>query len=169
VQVIVRNGKIIASAWPRKRGRNKLVWTRNNSVRMDTIQIGIKYMPTEERSLLEEGLATFLSNHKGLRGTAAIRARDWLTQLFSGRFAALYDELGEDRRPQASESDASDFIDWIEARIGAMMIRTTTGWLSSSQTAPGQVLHITAGIPVFDDAAPPSMPDAANAMGGLLL
>jgi len=166
VNIIARGGRLFAQAWPKKRGPHTLPWMKANRDRLIAIQKAIQFMPTAERGLTQQTLKQYLAKHQGLRGTAAIRERDYQTAMISGRLWATADPYGTKITPVTVCADASDFLDWIEPRIGSMMVRTETGWLPTENCAPGKVLVQTL-VPDWPGACPPaSIPDAADAMGG---
>lgn len=167
--VVIRssNGKTYAQAWPRPRGTSPLVYQRANVARMSIVQNCVKLVPAEERRVMYEGLEQFLHDKPGVRSSAAIRLRDWLTSVVYGRSWALTLPTGHVVWPQTVAHDASDYLDWLEPRLGSLLVRTRKGWLPTVQCKPGAVL-LQVIQPSYPSACPPaSYADYDTTMGGI--
>lgn len=143
VVLLVKQGKVIAQAWPRKRGRSPHSYQRAQIDRIRELQKNVYQVPAEERSLLQKALDTFLRKNRGVRGTAAIRERDFLTSNMAGRLYRPQTPEGKPLNTAAIHGDTSDILDWLEPRMGAMIVRTSNGWLTTVNCKPGNVLTMT--------------------------
>lgn len=159
-------GKTYVQSWPRKRGAPKQPWQKAHLELLRLSQYIVKRMPGEEIATMWQGLQNFLAKHTGVRGLAAIRLRDWLTQIPYGR--AWFVEAPDGTRfyNAAALTDASDFLDWIEPTYGGVLIRTGDAWRTTRNCKAGNVLCcITDGT--WPGACPPArLPTQAEAMGG---
>lgn len=119
-----------------------------------------------ETSATRDALDEYLASNQGLRGTAAIRLRDWLMMQVTGR--AWIWELPDGTRlyPAAVVQDISDMLDYTEPRPGSLLVRTTTEWLPTVQCGKGKVFQMMpdAGLP---DACPAAtLPAKHETVGG---
>lgn len=143
VVLLVKKGKIIAQSWPNKRGRSPHSYQRAQIDRIRALQRNVYNVPAEERSLLQRALKKFLDANRGVRGTAAIRERDFLTSNMAGRLYRPQAPQGRPLNTAAIHGDASDILDWLEPRMGGMIVRTSNGWLTTVNCGPGRVLTMT--------------------------
>ena len=126
----------------------------------------VKRMPGAEQQTMGDGLQRWLATHSGLRGLAAIRLRDWLTQIVYGRAWRITDSEGHTFWSERARQDASDFLDWLEPTLGGVVIRTGDAWRTTRNCKPGNVLCCITDGP-WPGACPPArMPTQAEAMGG---
>lgn len=115
---------------------------------------------------MANALKRFLDKHRGVRGTAAIRERDWQTAIFTGRQWAPVDPQGKIWWTATVQADASDQLDWLEPRIGSMIMRTANGWEPSVNCKPGRYLQLHP-VPYDVVSCPPaSIPPPHLSMGG---
>lgn len=162
----VTGGRVYAQAWPRKRGPSKVPYVRAQQQRMKVMAQAVKRWPSDEQSVMREGLDEFLAENRGVRGTAAIRLRDWLTSILTGRAWSV--DLPDGRRmwSVAVVRDCSDFLDLIEPRIGSMFVRTGDTWLPTVNCGPGYLLTCLTDRPVSGCCPTASMAPKDEAMGG---
>lgn len=163
---LVRNGRIYAQKWPRKRGRSKLPWQRAATDRMRVLNRAIKSIPADQRATMQEALREFLDANRGVRGTAAIRERDLQTTLLSGRLWQ-YSAPGVRRLPTMVQvQDASDILDQLEPYIGSMLTRTNDTWLPTLNCRPGRVCCLLPSVPLPNACPPAQHAPKQHAMGG---
>ena len=115
---------------------------------------------------MEDGLREFMKRHEGVRGTAAIRLRDWFTQVFYGRAWAVSLPDGKVIYSQKVVRECSDFLDWLDPRPGSLVVRTDDAWLPTVQCAPGRMLTLTKDGPVRNGCPEASIPTKEEAIGG---
>lgn len=165
-RLIVRGGSIIAQAWPRKRGLPKQSYQQAGLKRMSAIQRAVKYIHADERNTMRDGLQKFLDNNEGVRGTAAIRLRDWFTMNYAGRAWAV-DIPGQGRLySDAVYQDCSDFLDLIEPKIGSILTVTPNGWAPTTNCKSGMVLVFMHSMPSEFACPPAKGADYFTAVGG---
>lgn len=162
----VSHGRTYAQGWPRRRGQPSASYQKASLERMSASQRMVKYMPAAERATMEAGLARFMRQHTGIRGTAAIRLRDWLTQIVFGTAWAAVAPDGTVFYSAKMRRDCSDFLDWIEPRIGSLMVRTDAGWRTTINCKKGAMLTMTDGGIYPDCCASASIPNKKAALGG---
>jgi hypothetical protein len=162
----VRKGKIYARAWPRRRGTPKYSYMRDQNLLFKLVALAIKLLSTEDRQGMDSGLQDFLNENRGVRGTAAVRARDWFTQVMFGRAWAINMPDGRRVWPASVVQDCSDVLDHLEPRIGSLLTRTDDSWLCTVQCQQGQVLFLSSGGPDSTCCPPASTPGREQAVGG---
>lgn len=167
VNTYIRRGRAIAQSWPKKRGKYRDDRMRASTWRQDVTVIASKLMRPQEYMPLNEALIEFLAKHTGLRGTAAIRTRDWFTQLITGRLWAWATPTSTSQYPATVRGDASDVLDWIEPRLGSVPVRTPTGWLGTTNLRPGEVFVSTGTEARFTNCPNATIPGYDDAMGGM--
>lgn len=133
---------------------------------MKHVQRAVKTWPGEEQRVMDRALQTFMQAHRGVRGTAAIRLRDWLTQIIMGRAFMFVLPDGTRLYTAAARRDASDYLDWTDPRLGSLLTRTEEGWLPTIQCRLGNVLTCMHSREMPDCCPPASIPDKRDAMGG---
>jgi hypothetical protein len=126
--------------WPRKRGlpKQNLAFTR--LVIFKGVQAIIKWLTPHETDYLRESIARHNRTHRGQRGSAAIRMRDWQTQRLMGRGVAVIVRPGLTLYPAAVARDASFIMDHISDQHGYILQRTAATWEQIPNGTPGQVL-----------------------------
>lgn len=163
---LVRHGQIYAQAWPRPRGLPKLPYQRANLERLRTAMRAVKMTPSREFSTMEQGLKKYLREHEGVRGTAAIRLRDWQTAIMYGRGFAFRHPDGFIMNTATVTGDASDLIDNMEPRPGSLITRTDVEWLCTHGNKPGGVLSLMNDGEQSFASPPASIPPKDQAVGG---
>lgn len=161
-----RNGRLHVRAWPRKRGRPKQPWQRANLDKLRYAQQLVKRMTELETQATREALDSYMQSNQGLRGTAAIRLRDWLMMQLTGRQWIWEAEDGARFYPAAVVQDISDMLDHAEPRPGSLLTRTDAEWLPTVQCRPGAVFQVMpdGGLP---DACPAAtLPAKHETVGG---
>lgn len=159
-------GQLHAQKWPRRRGRPKQDWQRASLERMAVSQKAVKRMPPEERRVMQEGLQRFMQTNTGVRGLAAIRLRDWLTQVMFGRAWTLVADSGEVLYSEAIHREVSDILDWTDPWLGSLLTRTNEEWLPTIQCEKGKVLCLTTNGQWPGGCPPAQLPPKHAAMGG---
>lgn len=162
----VSGGRVYAQAWPRKRGRSNLGYQKASNDRMQLLAQAVKRVSAREQTPMREGLDAFLAANRGVRGTAAIRLRDWLTSIITGRAFNWALPDGRVIWSNAVIRDCSDFLDILEPRVGSLLTRTTTAWHPTVQCGPGRVLCCIPPNPL-EGACPQASPAPhSTAVGG---
>lgn len=162
----IDRSRTYAQKWPRKRGLPKQTYQRAGLERLRIAQNAVKHMPGDDVTPMREGLQTFMDRHRGVRGTAAIRLRDWLTQVVYGRAWSLQLPDGTVVYSAQVQRDCSDFLDWLEPRIGSLVTRTDEAWLPTVNCKRGRLLTLTGPGEQGRACPPASIPPARLAMGG---
>lgn len=160
------HGRTIAQSWPRARGIPVIGYMKAGIERMRIAQRAVKTWAPEEQRVMDKELKSFMRRHRGVQGTAAIRLRDWLTQIIYGRAFQWTTPDGKLLRTAAMQRDASDWLDWSEPRLGSLLTRTDQGWLPTIQCRKGLVLTQSLSIATETCCEPASIPDKRDAMGG---
>ena len=164
----ISNGKTYAQAWPRKRGLPQLTYQRANLERMKVAQRAVRYVPGWEISTMEDGLQRFMNAHRGVRGTAAIRLRDWIMQALYGR---AWNPVAPDGRVFYTSKvyrECSDFLDWLDPRPGSLVVRTDHAWLCTVQCKAGSFLMLTEDGDWPGGCPEASIPSLVEAVGGTI-
>lgn len=166
--VVVRNmyNRLYAQKWPRSRGRPSQSYQRAGLERMTASQEAVKRYHPRGQIAMKEALDRFLRRHRGVRGTAAIRFRDWQTQNVYGRAFAVDLPDGRTLWPATVHREVSDVLDWLEPRLGSVLTRTPDGWRGTIQCRPDAVLVQSLSRPLPTCCPPADIPPAKNAMGG---
>ena len=121
-------GMIRVQAWPRKRGRAKSELEQIRRDQFAVIQHMVKYIHPRETIHESEALANYNRKHRGQRGSAAIRLRDWQTQRLYGR-GLVFDVQGlATLYPPAIKRDASHILDHCTSIEGSILQRADEGW-----------------------------------------
>lgn len=167
VSVRVYQGRTVAQAWPRPRGTPKLAYQRATLDMLRVSQRAVKQIPARESAPMDRELKAFLNAHRGLQGSAAIRLRDWLTQVVYGRAWAVAFPDGRVMWSQRVYRECSDFLDWTLPRIGSLLTRTDRAWLPTEACAPGAVCKLMPSIPITGCCPPASIPDRRWGAGGV--
>lgn len=159
-------GRTYVRSWPAKRGKPKQPYQQAALDRLRLQQQAVKFTSVDEYDTMDRGLKAFLREHRGVRGTAAIRLRDWLTGITFGR-AFSWSWQGRPRVVSAAVvQDCSDFLDHLEPRLGSLMTRTPDSWLPTVQCRPGAVLTC-AHSGLYPGACPAAtLPKRNEAIGG---
>jgi len=114
--------------WPRKRGAAKTSADANRRTIFALFQKLIKALGPTETMYAREALAEHNRTHRGQRGSAAIRFRDWQTQRLYGRGIAITTDEGITFWPAAVRRDASFILDHVAAGVGQLLQRNATEW-----------------------------------------
>lgn len=162
----VSGGRVYAQSWPRPRGKSRIPYQAAQNERMRLAARAVKRWPAEEQNVMRQGLDQFLRQNRGVRGTAAIRLRDWLTSILTGRAWSLSLPDGTPLRSAAQIRDCSDFLDILEPRIGSLVTRTAEGWYPTWQCKPQAVLCCLPPRPLPGACPPASPADKRTAIGG---
>jgi hypothetical protein len=131
--------------WPKKVGppRNENEAKRRKIFAL--YQLLIKWIGSKESEYERQAILDHNRTHRGQRGSAAIRFRDWQTQRLYGRCVAITTDSGIVFYPPAVSRDASFILDHATAEHGAILQRTVDKWGAIAQGSPGDVL-ITGSI-----------------------
>lgn len=159
-------GKLIAQSWPRPRGQPTTTRARAQQDYFRLLQKTVDLWNADERCTMDEWLSLFLRQHRGVKGTAAIRLRDWLTRIASGNMWAADSPDTPTIRTQRQIRIPSDALDILEPRPGSLLTRTGSGWHPTVQCAPGAVLVQAHGSPDPGCCPPASPADPSTAAGG---
>lgn len=161
-----RNGQLVVQGWPKKRGQPTQVYQKANLERFRIAAKAIKYWPTREVGPMRDALDQFMRENRGVRGTAAVRFRDWQTSILAGRQWAFDSPGNKPLYPAAVVQDVSDLLDNLEPRYGSLLTRAPGGWLPTVQCAPLYVLCSFHSQADSLACAPASTPPRHLAAGG---
>lgn len=166
--IIVRpwRGQVIVQSWPRKRGQPKQPWAKWNLQRMIISRWLQKRVHPLATTTMDAALKDFLATHTGVKGTAAIRLRDWITQVIYGRAWMITGPDGTVYHTATQVRDASDWLDALCPRPGGVLIRAPDGWTTTVNCAPGKVLMLLGEGDVPGACPAASVPSAQDAAGG---
>jgi len=132
-------------AWPRKRGKPKNKDQADRQLIFKLYQRVIKALGPKETDYERRALANHNRTHRGQRGSAAIRFRDWQTQRLYGRGIAFVVDSTLTLYPPAVSRDASFILDHVTADPGQLLQRSADEWTATGIPEPDLVL--TAGAP----------------------
>ena len=127
-------------AWPRKRGAPKTKADGDRRKIFGLFQRLIKWLGPAETDYIRQAINEHNRTHRGQRGSAAIRFRDWQTQRLYGRGVAVTTDVGIVFYPPAVSRDASFICDHATSTPGQIMERSSDQWGSDKLVLPGQVL-----------------------------
>jgi len=129
--------------WPKARGPAKTLDEQNRQLIFRLYQQLIKRMIFRETENEREGIIQHNRTHRGQRGSAAIRLRDWQTQRLYGRGVAVTTSMNVVFYPPAIKRDASNIMDHVTAEHGQLCQRQLDRWTDSALPSAEYVL--TAG------------------------
>lgn len=132
-------------SWPRPRGIPTDALQRTRLIVFKAVQAIIKRLTPFETEYAREAVKRHNQNHRGQRGSAAIRLRDWQTQRLMGRGIAINVNPQLTFYPWAVAQDASYILDHVADAPGQLLQRQGQQWGPIPHGAPGQFL--TAGPP----------------------
>jgi len=132
-------------SWPRKRGPAKTPDQIARQGIFAVYQAIIKRLSHHETIYERQALINHNRTHRGQRGSAAIRFRDWQTQRYYGRGVAIVADNGITFYPWAVSRDASYVLDHVTADHGQVLQRAAQQWQDIPHGQPNDVL--TAGAP----------------------
>lgn len=127
-------------AWPRPRGPAKTTDQKNRQLIFKSWQQLVKRMNPREFEYERAAIEQYNRTHRGQRGSAAIRLRDWITQRLYGRGIAIDAPDGITYYPPAVRRDASFLLDHTTAKPGQLLQRTAQQWGAIPQGQPAQLL-----------------------------
>ena len=136
------SGRVVASKWPRAqagRTAQKLATTRQ--VFKGRVYF-VKRMHPRETEPLRKALAEFLNANRGLRGSAAIRLRDLLMQILSGRMFSYGDDQRSRIYHDVVHREITTYLDWLEPQHGSLIARTSETWLPTWYAMTGMLLKL---------------------------
>lgn len=133
LSMVIRQGQLYVKAFPRKRKTAKQVWQIANQERFKIASQAIKHIHEREQSTMQTGLDEFLAENRGVKGTAAIRLRDWFTAVMFGRAWAVRAPNNRIYYPATVLQDISDLLDSFDPRVGSLLVRTNATWLPTVQ------------------------------------
>lgn len=131
-------------AWPRPRGKPKTKAQATRQMMFAVYQRLIKHMHPAESALMRRAIQEHNRTHRGQRGSAAIRLRDWITQVLYGRGIALSTIDGPVFYPPAVSRDASFILDHTTDSPGQLLQRAGQQWGEITPGTAGQVLTAAA-------------------------
>lgn len=139
---------LVASAWPRPRGRIRDPYQRANLDRLTEVTHTVKRMNDREVDPLRQALNEHNRKNQGQMGTATIRLRDLLTANMYGRlFEFELPGRGVSRHIDAVQ-DVSRRFDWLEPGVGSILTRTERGWLPTFACEAGARCYLMPSQPV---------------------
>lgn len=141
--IAAKNGLLVAQRWPRSRGRTLNPHTTEMNEVWRAITRVMQTMPQWQWDTWRQALQRHRETHRGQRGSAAIRDRDWITQILMGRGPAFTLPDGRTIYPAAVRRDASGLLDNISATPGALLTRSHAGWDGLAPCPPGTRLTST--------------------------
>jgi hypothetical protein len=138
--VSTSRGVLRAQAWPKPRGAAKTTDEKNRQLIFSAYQGLIKRLTPYETESERNAIATHNRTHRGQRGSAAIRLRDWQTQRLYGRGVLITNDSGPCFFPAALRRDASHILDHVAAEAGQMMQRDIVEWTALPAGSVGHAL-----------------------------
>jgi len=135
-----RGGKVVARGWPKRNNPGRQSYQKAAMDRMRAAQRAVKLTPARERAVLEQALQEHLRRNTGVRGTSAVRSRDYLTAALFGRLFSQWLTPSQRSFPASVVQDASDILDNMDPWLGSLLTRTDEGWRPTIQCKPGAVL-----------------------------
>lgn len=136
-------GLLRVSKWPRHRNRRPSAWENILRQQFREWRQVVKRMHWREQTPMREAIKRHNKSTRGLNGSAAIRADDWLLMLVAGRAWAFELEDGTTVYPAAAARDVSDTLDWLDPVPGGVCARGPNGWGSTIPCIEGSVLTTT--------------------------
>jgi hypothetical protein len=130
-------------AWPRKRGPAKTEDERLRQAIFTMWQGLYKRLHPREIEADRAAIEAHNRTHRGQRGSAAIRLRDWVTQRLYGRGIAVTTDFGVTFWPPAVHRDASLILDHVTDTPSDLLQRGGQEWQGTGPGSPGNLL--TAG------------------------
>ena len=127
-------------AWPKKRGLPKTKPERTRLEIFKLFQRLIKQLGPHETEYERQAIKNHNRTHRGQRGSAAIRFRDWQTQRLYGRTVAITTPEGITFWPPAVARDASFILDHVTDQDGQILQNAGPEWGPIDHGLEGQVL-----------------------------
>lgn len=138
-------GLIRVQGWPRPRGPAKTIHERNRHTLFTVYQGLYKRLHPREIEADRAAIEAHNRTHRGQRGSAAIRLRDWVTQRLYGRGVALTLDDSRVVYPAAIARDASHILDHVTDQPFQLLQHSGQEWGAITPGTPGAIL--TAGAP----------------------
>lgn len=127
-------------AWPKKRGQSKNQVQINRQRLFALVQKAVKHLSHWEVNYVREAINEHNRTHRGQRGSAAIRLRDWQTQRLYGRgFAITMPGFGT-IYPPACKVDCTEILDHASDVPNSTLMRGLEEWESKNTGQANQVL-----------------------------
>lgn len=133
-------GILRAQAWPKKRGQPTDPKAKARIEMFRLLQRLQKLLRDEEISSMREAIKNHNRTHRGQRGSAAIRFRDWQHQRLAGRGFAFDFADGLTVYPPGVARTASHLLDHIDERETSLATRTASEWTGLRPTGEAQLL-----------------------------
>lgn len=167
LSMVIRQGQLYVKAFPRKRKTAKQMWQIANQERFKIATQAIKYIHPDEQKTMQTGLQEFMAENKGVRGTAAIRLRDWYTSVMFGRAWAVRHPTEGIIYPATVLQDISDLLDLFDPRPGSLLVRGPKTWLPTVQCNENYILMLLPDCGLPDCCPVSSIPTNKNeSVGG---
>lgn len=136
-------GVLRVRAWPRKRGQPKQAHARAN-LDLHNLYLRLYSILSEvELEVMRAAIKEHNRTHVGVRGSAAIRQRDWVVQWLRGRGFGVELPDGTRLYPHGMRRDASHLLDHISDVPGSIMHKTTTDWAGAAACKEGAIFTMT--------------------------
>lgn len=135
-------GLLRVQKWPKPRG---IPTDPKAKARLDLfrlIQRGTKLLQEKETRAMREGIKAHNDAHRGQRGSAAIRQRDWHHQRLAGRGFIFETEDGITIYPKGVSRTASHLFDHIADQPPAIPTRVAEQWVGTETPTGPAVLAI---------------------------
>lgn len=131
--------------WPKKVGAPRTPAEAARRYIFTLYQTLIKVLHPRECEYEREAIRQHNRTHRGQRGSAAIRFRDWQTQRLYGRGIAINVSPTLTFYPPAVSRDASLILDWVTDFEGQILQRGALTWQDIPHGQPGN--YLTSGGP----------------------
>lgn len=134
---------VVSSSWPRTRSRRRSTLQRALQDRFRAIVDTVARLSPIETNALHDALREHNRRHTGLQGTATIRPEDLEHARLSGRLWAFLLPGGQLSIHVDALYDVSSYLDWLEPKVGSMVVRTKDGWRACDVCEPGAIFTCT--------------------------
>lgn len=138
-------GLLRVQRWPKKVGPPRTPQEDARRKLFGIYQGLIKRLSPVECNYEREAIKQHNRTHRGQRGSAAIRFRDWQMQRLYGRGVAITVSPELTFWPWGVNQDASKILDWCTDVQGNLLQRSAETWEDIPHGTEGQLL--TAGSP----------------------
>jgi len=159
-------GSIRVQAWPKRRGLPKGQYEMGLIEHFGEVSRSASKVSPYELTVLTEMIAEWKKENSGQKGSAIIRARDWIQRVMMGRMWKIEMPDFTFLWPVTVMRDVSDALDILRPMLGSLLVRTADDWRCTDQVGATGMLTITDGVPRFQGAGPATLGDRETAMGG---
>ena len=117
-------GQLRVQSWPKRRGSPKGEYEKGLLEHFSEVSRSASKVSPYELTVLVEMISEWKRENSGQRGSAIIRARDWIQRVMMGRMWKIELEDFSFLWPETVRRDVSDALDVLRPMLGSLVVRT---------------------------------------------